>query len=43
MDTEALSTGVKREGLEADHSPLTSTEVKKTWIYTSILLCVFMA
>jgi hypothetical protein len=27
--------GVKRPGREADHSPPTSAEVKKTWIYTS--------
>jgi hypothetical protein len=26
---------VKRQGSEADHSPPTSAEVKKTWIYTS--------
>jgi hypothetical protein len=31
----ALSPGVKRPGHEADHSPPTSVEVKKTWIYTS--------
>jgi hypothetical protein len=30
----ALSPGVKRQGHEADHSPPTSVEVKKTWIYT---------
>jgi hypothetical protein len=30
----ALSPGVKRPGREADHSPPTSAEVKKTWIYT---------
>jgi hypothetical protein len=29
----ALSPGVKRPGLEADHSPPTSPELKKTWIY----------
>jgi hypothetical protein len=29
----ALSPGVKREGREADHSPPTSAEVKKMWIY----------
>jgi hypothetical protein len=28
---------VKRPGLEADHSPPTSAEVTKTWIYTSTL------
>jgi hypothetical protein len=27
--------GVKRPGRDADHSPATSAEVKKTWIYTS--------
>jgi hypothetical protein len=32
---EALSPGVKRLGREADHSPPTSAEVKKMWIYTS--------
>jgi hypothetical protein len=31
-----LSTGVMRPGREADHSPPTSAEVKKTWIYASI-------
>jgi hypothetical protein len=31
----ALSPAVKRKGREADHSPPTSAEVKKTWIYTS--------
>jgi hypothetical protein len=29
------SSGVKRPGREADHSPPTSAEVKKMWIYTS--------
>jgi hypothetical protein len=29
-----LSTGVKRPGSEADHSPPASAEVKKMWIYT---------
>jgi hypothetical protein len=32
----ALSPGVKRPGREADHSPQTSAEVKKTWVYTSL-------
>jgi hypothetical protein len=32
---EALSSGVKRQGREADHSPPVSVEVKKMWIYTS--------
>jgi hypothetical protein len=31
----ALSPGVKRPGCEVDHSPQTSAEVRKTWIYTS--------
>jgi hypothetical protein len=31
----ALSPGVKRQGREDDHSPPTSAEVKKMWIYTS--------
>jgi hypothetical protein len=35
--------GVKRQGREADHSPPTSAEVKKMWIYTSTPLYVFMA
>jgi hypothetical protein len=35
--------GVKRQGREADHSPPTSAEVKKMWIYRSTSLYVFMA
>jgi hypothetical protein len=35
--------GAKRQGLETDHSPPTSAEVKKMWIYTSTPLYVFMA
>jgi hypothetical protein len=31
----ALSPKVKRPGREADHSPPTSAEIKKMWIYTS--------
>jgi hypothetical protein len=38
-----LSPGVKRSGREADHSPPTSVEVKKTWIYTFTPPYVFMA
>jgi hypothetical protein len=30
----ALSPGVKRQGRDADHSPPTSAQVKKMWIYT---------
>jgi hypothetical protein len=39
----ALYPGVKRPGREADHSPQTSAEVKKTWIYTSTPPYVFIA
>jgi hypothetical protein len=35
--------GVKRPGREADHSPPTSAEIKKTWVYTSTPSYVFMA
>jgi hypothetical protein len=35
--------GVKRPGREADHSPPTSAEVKKIWIYTSTPPYAFMA
>jgi hypothetical protein len=38
-----FSTGVKQPGREADHSAPTSTEVKKTSIYTSTPLYAFMA
>jgi hypothetical protein len=38
-----LSPGVKRPGHEADHSPPTSAEVKKMWIYTSTPPYAFMA
>jgi hypothetical protein len=34
---------VKRPGREADHSPPTSAEVKKMWIYTSTCPYAFMA
>jgi hypothetical protein len=37
-----LSTGVKLQGSEADHSPAASAEVKKIWIYTSTPPYVFM-
>jgi len=39
----ALSSGVKRPGLEAHNSPPSSVDVKKVWSYTSIPLYVFMA
>jgi hypothetical protein len=35
--------GVKRPVRDAEHSPPTSAEVKKTWIYTSTPLYAFMA
>jgi hypothetical protein len=40
---EALSPGVKRQRREADHSPSTSGEVKKMWIYTPTTPYAFMA
>jgi hypothetical protein len=43
MGTRVSFLGVKRQGREADHSPPTSAEVKKIWIYTSTALYVFMA
>jgi hypothetical protein len=43
MGTGGSFPGVKRQGREADHSPPTSAEVKKMWIYTSTPLYVFMA
>jgi hypothetical protein len=39
----ALSLGVKRPGREADHSPLSSAEVKNAWSCTSTPQYVFMA
>jgi hypothetical protein len=42
MGMGTLSQGVKQQGREADHSPQTSAEVKKTRIYTSILSYVFI-
>jgi hypothetical protein len=41
--TGSLSPGVKRPGREAGHSPPTSAEVKKMWVYTSTPPSVFMA
>jgi hypothetical protein len=43
MGTGGSFPGVKRQGREAYHSPPTSAEVKKMWIYTSTLPYVFMA
>jgi hypothetical protein len=34
MGTGVLSSEIKRQGRGADHSPPTSAEVKKIWIYT---------
>jgi hypothetical protein len=36
-----MGTGVKRPEREADHSPPTSAEAKKMWIYTSTPPYVF--
>jgi hypothetical protein len=33
---ETFSLGVKQSGPEADHSPPSSAEVKKIWIYRSV-------
>jgi hypothetical protein len=43
MGPGILSQGVKRPECEADHSPPTSAEVKKIWIYTFIPPYAFMA
>jgi hypothetical protein len=43
MGTGGSFPGVKRQGRETDHSPSTSAEVKKTWIYTSTPPYIFMA
>jgi hypothetical protein len=43
MCTEGSFPGLKRQGRETDHSPATSAEVKKMWIYTSTPPYVFMA
>jgi hypothetical protein len=39
----SFARGVKRQGRQADHSPRTSAEVKKIWIYTSTSPYTFMA
>jgi hypothetical protein len=43
MGTGGSFQGVKRQEREVDHSPPTSAEVKKIWIYASTPLYVFMA
>jgi hypothetical protein len=43
MGTVDSFPGVKQPGREADHSPPTSAEVKKMWIYTSTPPYAFMA
>jgi hypothetical protein len=43
MGTGGSFPAVKRPGREADHSPPTSAEVKKMWIYTSTPPYAFMA
>jgi hypothetical protein len=37
-----MNTAIKRQKREADHSPLTSADVKKTWIYTPTSSYAFM-
>jgi hypothetical protein len=39
----ALSSEVERQGLEAEYSPPTSAEVKKTLVYTSTPPYAFVA
>jgi hypothetical protein len=34
---------MKRQGREADHSPPSSADIKKKWVYTSTPLEAFMA
>jgi hypothetical protein len=43
MGTGSCFPEVKRPGREADHSPPTSAEVKKMWMYTSTPPYAFMA
>jgi hypothetical protein len=42
MATGGSLSRVKRPGPEADHSPSTSAEVKKMWLYTFTSPCAFM-
>jgi hypothetical protein len=42
MDTGDSYPGVRRLGREADHSPLSSAEIKKGWSYTSTPQYVIM-
>jgi hypothetical protein len=43
MGTGSSFPGVKWPGRKADHSPPTSAEVKKIWIYTSTTPYAFIA
>jgi hypothetical protein len=43
MGTGGSFPGVKRQGRETGHSPPSSAEIKKMWIYTSTPPYVFMA
>jgi hypothetical protein len=43
MDTGGFSPWVKRPEREADYTPATNAEVRKTWMYTSTSQYVFMA
>jgi hypothetical protein len=38
----SFSPGVKRPEREGEHSPPTSAEIKKTWVYTSTAPYIFM-
>jgi hypothetical protein len=41
--THPTSAGVKQPGRETDHTPPTSAEVKKMWLYTTTRPYTFMA
>jgi hypothetical protein len=43
MGTRDFSMWIKRPGREADHSPLSSAEVKNAWSYTSTPPSAFMS
>jgi hypothetical protein len=43
MGTGGIFLGIKWPEREANHSPPTNAEVKKTWVYTSTLPYMFMA
>jgi hypothetical protein len=43
MGTRGTFPGIKRSGLEGEHSPPSSAQVKNAWSYTSAPPYVFMA